>query len=201
MRRFTVILILVSLIVLVGPSLHAGQVPPVTSDLVAKEQTLSTGRYDERASLVVPERPLGFAAEIQYQASVDGRRNVPKPAFLRLTVAPPGGRAREEIALKPGEKKSGVLRLPPGHQLRVESYSGQYTTLLIKNGADIKCKLRWPEFRFTAQEQTRHYGFAMTAAGWQEVDRWVWDFGDGKGAEGAAVEHLYRAPGTYRLEV
>ena len=192
---------LILLLILVCPPSSAAPAPPETVDFLAKEQVLSLGKYDERAGLVLPERPLSFEAEIPYEASIDDRRSTDKPAYLRLTVLAPGGGMREQISLRPGERKSGVIRLSPGHQLQVEAYAGQYTFLFIRNGADIRAKLRWPEFRFIAREQTRYYGFQFQAGGWAEVDRWVWDFGDGSRGEGAQVEHVYRGLGSYPLKI
>lgn len=187
--------------VLVCPLSLAAPAQLETVDFLAKDYNLSISKYDERASLVFPERPLSFEAEIPYQASVDDRRSSDRPAYLRLTIVAPGGGVFEEIILRPGDKKNGVIRLLPGYQVRLDAYCGQYTFLFVKNGADIRAKLHWPEFRFAAREQFRYYAYTFSAAGWAEVDRMTWDFGDGTKAEGAQVEHVYRKPGTYKLQV
>ncbi len=46
---------------------------------------------------------------------------------------------------------------------------------------------------------------SFTSAGSSDTDgtltRWIWDFGDGETAEGAAVDHVYSMPGTYEARL
>lgn len=200
MRKYILSGIL-GLIVILAPLALAARAPLETVEYQTKGKTLAVSRYDQRDSMVLPERPLSFEAEIQYQISIEDKRSVDNPAYLRITVLAPDGSSYEELSLRPGDRKSGTILLMPGHQLKVEAFAGRYTFLLIRSGASIKCELTWPEFRLTAREQTRQFGFEFAAAGWAQVDRWSWEFGDGARAQGDAVSYVYKKAGTYNLKV
>ncbi|MGQ9779169.1 MAG: PKD domain-containing protein [Bacillota bacterium] len=198
MRRFVLGLLLALLAAVPSVALPA---PAQTVDYQWKERNLSVTRFDERTVIVLPERPLAFQAEVSYQASVEEKWTTDRPAFLRLSVLSPSGETWEEVFLRPGDKRRGTLVLAPGERLRVELYAGQYSFLFIKSGAEVNCRLQWPELRFVTREESRPYAFSFAVAGAAQVERWTWDFGDGGQAEGSEVDHLYRGPGSYRLNL
>ena len=69
MRRLGFGLLLV--LVLLAPVGFAAQSPSEVVDYQYQEKNLAVSRYGERDSLILPERPLAFEAEIAYQASVE----------------------------------------------------------------------------------------------------------------------------------
>lgn len=199
MKRFALGILLALLLAL--PSAWGLEAPAKTIDYQWKEKTLSVARFDERTVLTLPERPLAFETEVTYQASVEEKWPSDRPAFFRLSILEATGEVRQEFSLRPGDGRRETIRLAPGERLRVELYAGQYSFLFIKSGAEVNCRLQWPELRFAAEEERRRYAFSFAVAGLAQVERWLWDFGDGAQAQGAEVEHLYRGPGSYRLSV
>ncbi|NLG83036.1 MAG: PKD domain-containing protein [Firmicutes bacterium] len=200
MRRFMlgVLLILILLSAVPATALPS---PDQAVDYLWKERELNVTRYDERTVVVLPERPLAFQAEVSYQASLEDKWSTDNPAFLRLSVLGSSGGTWEEVFLRPGEKRRGTLILAPGERLRVELYAGQYSFLFVKSGAEVTCRLQWPELRFVTREKNRAYAFSFAVAGVDQVERWTWDFGDGVTAEGEEVEHPFRKSGSYRLNL
>ena len=159
-------------------------------------------QYDQKAVILIPKHPLSMDTEINWEAGIEkklipGKTN----AGLKITQVGPNGFEEELISLNTGQVRTGRFTLPKGFQLKIDLYTGKYQFLLKKSGADSYFRVRYRELVASAEELPSLYRFRFNANGFAEVDRWVWNFGDGNELSEKEPIHTFSTPGRYLLRL
>lgn len=160
--------------------------------------------FDERREFLLPERPLAEDTDIEWEVSLSKKTFRGKSeAYVRIEIVPERGSDSSVTVYHGyvGDSQKGRIRLPKGHLLRIEMYTGMYQVLFARSGAAISCRIAYPDLIVRMQEIAKRYTFDFSVSGWAQVDRWVWNFGDGNEVQGNQGTHTYITPGRYMLQL
>ena len=202
MKRITLMLCLLALFFCWAIETPYGMGEDYTQTFhITKEASGKVSEYDQTQTFTIPEEPLTFTADVNWQAEVENRHlSVKKAPYFKIFVVDNKGISREEVSLGEGDKKSGTIQLKPGQFCKFQLYTGQFKSIIgTKHAAEVKASCNYQTLRVTAGELYTIGAFKLNVAG-PEGYKWVWNLPGGKEIPGNVVEASFR-PGDTGISV
>lgn len=168
---------------------------------ITKEASGAVSDYDATKIFTIPEEPLTFITNVNWQADVGKRRlSLQAAPYFKIFIIDNKGLSREEVSVSEGKKQSGTINLQPGQFCKFQLYAGKYKGLFgSKNAAEVAASCTYQTLRVTAIELNTIGSFKLAVAGPQGY-KWLWTTPEQKNVPGNEIEASFK-PGNVGISV
>ncbi|HEX3045208.1 MAG TPA: PKD domain-containing protein [Bacillota bacterium] len=157
-----------------------------------KDLKLAVEDFGEEKTVTIPEGPLSFPADVKWNISVDKKSAISTPVkpFAKIYLVDAKGSKKEQVALKPGDSKAGILKLQPGQLCQIVLNAGEHKGLFNKYGAKVDLACNYQVIRVMVTEMDTPGHFQLNAAG-PSGSRWIWTLPDSQQIAGAEADVIF----------